>query len=199
MIGELPVSVAPAIVSRNPYTTAVILDGAVNCGVQYGVAEVYGWSSTDRVPKVRRPTADSLLPPRLAIFPGAEIDASADLRINAADFSQNTLPVLVAVDASSTAPALGDSIGTLADSWAMKVGNTGFVVTGVVSTSLVYIRPAGGGGGGGGPATLLVVQATADGSAGVVPAKTMTFKADVSASPNYDLATDAVNYNYFRA
>lgn len=55
------------------------------------------------------------------------------------------------------------------------------------------------GAGSGGSATLLVVRATADGSAGVIPAKTMTLKADPSLSPNYDLSTDPTNYNYFKA
>jgi hypothetical protein len=54
--------------------------------------------------------------------------------------------------------------------------------------------PIGGGGGG----TFSVVQAIADGAAGVVATKAVAFKADVSASPNFTLAADAVNLNYYK-
>ena len=53
--------------------------------------------------------------------------------------------------------------------------------------------PIGGGG------TFSVVQAIADGAAGVVPVKTITLKANVAASPNFEQAAgDPVNVNYFK-
>ena len=58
------------------------------------------------------------------------------------------------------------------------------------------MTPSEGGGGGEGPAE--IVQATADGAAGVIATKVMTMKADPSLSPNFTLADDAVNLNYFK-
>lgn len=63
--------------------------------------------------------------------------------------------------------------------------------------ALVYVRPFGATGGGG-AVSLDIVQAVADGSAGVVSTKVMTLKADVSASPNFTLAASAANANYFK-
>ncbi len=44
-----------------------------------------------------------------------------------------------------------------------------------------------------------VVQATANGSSGSITAKAITLKADVTASPNYDLGTDVLTLNYFKS
>jgi hypothetical protein len=63
--------------------------------------------------------------------------------------------------------------------------------------ALIYVRPFGATGGGG-TASLEIVQAVADGSAGVVSTKVMTLKADVSLSPNFTLAATAANANYFK-
>ena len=59
--------------------------------------------------------------------------------------------------------------------------------------ALVYVRPFGATGG-----TLDIVQAVADGTLGAIPAKLLTLKADLSASPNYTLAASATTLGYFK-
>lgn len=110
-----------------------------------------------------------------------------------------------------TQPDVGDEVGVVAGTLGMSADNTGFICLALHGTTSgaslatdgseegrILVRPYAAGGGGG-PATLLVVQATADGASGVVVAKTMTLKADVSATPNYDLAAGTVSYNYYKA
>jgi hypothetical protein len=199
MRGEMPVSNMPAVASRGPYQRQVIMDGANSCDLNYAIGEIYSWDKTTRVTKTKRPTADNLAPAQCVIFPGANFASDANAILGAADFSFDTRPVLAALDASSDAPTLGCSVGTVTGSWGLKVGNTGFTVVGISTASapwVVYVRPAGGGGGGG--ASFDVVQAVADGSAGLVSAKVMTLKADVGATPNYTLAANAVTLKYFK-
>lgn len=201
MIGVLPISTAPALAVQLPYRAAVIMDDSIDCDTLYGVAEIHDYDSATQNPKVRRPTTDSIPAPACVVFPGSKIAHSATARVEAADFSRDSKPVLVTLDTSSSAPAIGNTVGTMAGSWGMKVGNFGFVVVGIAHNSspyVVYVRPAGAGGGGG-LASLLIVQATANGSSGSISAKTMTLKSDVTLSPNYTLAANAVTYSYFKA
>lgn len=104
------------------------------------------------------------------------------------------LPVLY----SGSTPAIGSTLGTASGSFLAAPGGTGFVVMSVdAANSRAFCRAASAGGGGG-SASLQIVQAVANGSAGVVSTKVMTLKADVSASPNFTLATTAANANYFK-
>ena len=204
MIGELPQSTIPALSVRDPYRVKVVQADTIDTDIPYAVAEIWDWAPDDPTPWVRRPTEDSLPAPRCVLFPGStipfsETDPVTDINLTeAADFSLDTKAVLAQLDSASAAPTLGCTVGTKAGSWGLTVGNTGFVVTGIVNSTageyVVYVRPAGSGGG----ATLDVVQAVADGTLGAIPVKLLTLKADLSLSPNFTQAANAVTCAYFK-
>lgn len=174
-------------------------DSGKNPDVQYGIAEIYAWDTAKRKHRVRRPQSDNLAWSCCVALPGALITSSSTVAVSSAAFMLDNRQIIVALSSGSDAATVGCDLGTVKDTWGLKVGNTGFKCTGLIVDAsgrrYVYVRPSGSGG----SATLLIVQATADGSAGVIPAKTMTLKADPSLSPNYDLSADPTNYNYFKA
>lgn len=95
-----------------------------------------------------------------------------------------------------TAPEIGDDVGAASGTGGLQTGMTGFTVLAVQETAgQVLVRPSGGGGG----ATFSIVQAFADGANGTVSTKAMTFKADLTASPNYDLSAGTTILSYFKA
>lgn len=159
MIGEIPASTNPALSVRDPYRVKVVNSDVMDCDIPYGVAEIHDWTPEDPTPWVRQPTEDSLPAPRCVLFPGSEVPCSDTagsaanyVLLEAADFSLDTKAVLATLDAASAAPTLGCTVGTKAGSWGLTVGNTGFVVTGIVNDVageyVVYVRPFASAGGG---------------------------------------------------
>lgn len=196
MRGETPISALPAVVPQFPYKTKVMFGSSGTCNQKYAAGEIYAYTRDTMQYLVRKPEADSLAPARVVIFPGAQFDFDGYTRISAADFTLDTKPVLVALDASSPTPTIGASCGTASGKWGMVAGNSGFTITGISDDTagayVVYVRPAGGGSG------LALAQATEDGSAGKVKAKAVKFLADLSASPNFEQTGNEFEAKYFK-
>lgn len=129
------------------YTTPVNGPLAANNDVDYmyAVAEVYQYDKDKGMPTIRRPSKDSIAAPLVAVLPGAAFTKSDSRVIQAAMFEDSNKPVLAQIHPDSAYPAVGDQVGTKKDSWCLYKGNTGFIVTGLVSDAtgrrLVYVRP----------------------------------------------------------
>jgi hypothetical protein len=127
------------------YDYQVVFDGGNNADVMYGVAEMYAWDTTKKYHSVRRPSADSLPWSQCVVLPGAKVECNANVTIAVAAFMFDNRQVIASLTADSPAATIGCSLGTVKDTFGLKVGNTGFVCTGVIvdetGRRYVYVRP----------------------------------------------------------
>lgn len=189
----------PTVAQDTVYNYLVIFDDTGhNADVRHGIAEMFEWNKDRLQHKVRRPTADNLSWSLCVGFPGARVSSDADKPLKVAAFMRDNRPVIAGLTADSDVPTLGCSLGTVKDKWGLKVGNTGFVCTGVINDTAgaryVYVRPVGGGGGG----AFSLAQATADGTGGTVKVKAIQHLTNLSASPNFEQTGAEFTVKYFK-
>jgi len=139
---------------------------------------------------VDRPSEDSIPAPRI-LFPVGKIGASTD---NPYGFARaGTTPIWVSYTGDD--PAIGDEVGTVADSFDFAVGNSGFMCVGVdAANSKCLVRPNSGSGSGG--SGLQMVRAVSNGASGVVNVKKVSMLANVAVVPNFELTGDAYSVVY---
>ncbi len=190
----------PAVELTEPHWALITLDMGSELNGCSTVKNDYTSAITDGQPAeikehedgylvVDRPSEDSIPASRL-VFPVGVVGPSDD---NPYGFARTgSEPIWVSY--TGTAPAIGDEVGTVTDSFDFQAGNTGFMCIGVdEDNEKCLIRPAGGSG-----ASIQVVQVTGTPSAGSVAVKNVTLKGDLTLSPNYELSGDAYSVGYYK-
>lgn len=143
---------SPSGAVGDAYNLQAVFDGGTNADVKYGAVELYGFDAASRIWKYRRPTADSLPWPRVALLPGALVTQSSSRPVGVAGWFYDNRPLVACMSATpADALAIGQECGTVKDSFALKVGNRGFVIVGVLADSggrrFALVRPFSSGGG----------------------------------------------------
>jgi hypothetical protein len=125
----------------SPYTVRAFLKAGEDTSVAYGVYEIESFDNDKKHYVVVRPTEDSIPQAQLLIGPGHPVEAGKPFVA-----TQTTDAITAAADTGQTV-AVGDDIGTQADSYKLKVDNTGFKALRYESTEgRCLVRPFSSGG-----------------------------------------------------
>jgi hypothetical protein len=128
-----------ALAQNIPYDYPVKIESTNAVDITFGVGEIDTWSGANQRHTVKRPTADSIDCAKCVVLPGAKFPINS----LAVGSLYPVRPLIARYETADGEPAVGDALGTKADSWKMSKGNSGFICLGIVDATegLCLVRP----------------------------------------------------------